>query len=270
MPDRPPVAFDIIAATSTTAPNSAELGTAGLIRIGRAWTIWGVVSIGLAGYAGLALVASHSTGVPIKLKPGERATVSLVRLSEDLLTFDLIFQAPGCQRRPELGEWRPREEAGFLKFAPGTTGAAVHMVASISESNPVEFDALPLVAYCSDSNVRAMSANLPVEPGVYRWPPPPSTPAIHLHPGVNTVQFEVTSVGPPIMGETVQLVVLAPLGFESYRSGLGWLWGGLLWPAFLISQLIWCFGLASKTWLRGGSNGNGAARPSSAQTLEGP
>lgn len=53
-----------------------------------------------------------------------------------------------------------------------------------------------------------------------------------LHAGFNTVRFEVTKVGEPLVGETVELDVQAPLGFR-------WLWFAmLLWPVFIIVQVI--------------------------------
>ena len=49
----------------------------------------------------------------------------------------------------------------------------------------------------------------------------------------------MTSVGEPIVGETVALVVLPSLGFKSAETSVRWLWLGLLWPVLVVVQAIW-------------------------------
>ena len=212
----------------------------GTYRLRRAWALWGLVSLSLAGYAVLAQIASHAVVTKLQLKPANVVELKLFRLFDDTLGFDLAFHAKGCEQRPELGSWDYTERDGFLTLRPG---AEVRIVASMPSSPPLQYEAMPLSAFCSDSNIRQMTANLSIQPGVYRWPPPPSTPAIRLHPGYNIVRFEVTSVDKRIVGETVDLVVHPPLGFKSAETSMTWLWFGLLWPVFVVVQAIWAAGL---------------------------
>jgi hypothetical protein len=209
-------------------------------RLRRAWVVWAVVSFGLAGYSVLAQIAAHTVVTKLQLKPGNAAEIKLFRLFDDTLRFRLAFRANGCEQRPELGSWRSIEKDGLLTLRPG---AEVRIATSMPLSPPLQYEAMPLSASCSDLNLREMTANLSVRPGVYRWPPPPSTPAIHLHAGYNVVRFEVTSVGNPIVGETVDLDVLPPLGFKSRATSVSWLWFGLLWPVFVVVQVIWAAAL---------------------------
>jgi hypothetical protein len=206
----------------------------------RAWALWGLVSLSLAGYAVLAQIASHTVATKVQLGPANAVELKLFRLFDDTLRFDLVFRAKGCEQRPELGSWALIEKDGLLTLRPG---AEVRIEASLPSSPPVQYEAMPLSAHCSDGNVRQMTANLSVQPGVYRWPPPSFTPTIHLHPGYNVVRFEVTSVDNRIVGETVDLVVPPPLGFKSGQTSVIWLWFGLLWPVFVVVQSIWAAGL---------------------------
>ena len=207
----------------------APRASGGSARVLRAWVVWGVVSVGMVGYAVLAQIAAHTVVTKVQLKPGNSVEVELFRVSHDALRFTLLFRTKGCVQRPELGKWVPIKKDGFLELRPG---AKVRIVASMPDSPPVEYEAMPLSGFGSDFNLREMTANLSVQPGVYRWPPPPSTPSIHLHAGSNTVRFEVTSVGEPIVGETVDLDV--PLRWDSNRvkhrsPGSGWGCCGPLW-----------------------------------------
>lgn len=192
------------------------------------------------GYVALAQVAAHTTVTKLQLKPADAVEIKLFRLFEDTLRFRMGFRAKGFQQRPELGSWAYIKKDGFLELRPG---AEVRIVATTPDSSPLEYAGMPLGGISRDQNWREMSANLPVRPGVYRWPPPPSTPVARLHAGFNTVRFEVISVGAPIVGETVELDALPPLGFKSGQWAVGWLWFGLLWPAFVIAQAIWAAGL---------------------------
>jgi hypothetical protein len=205
-------------------------------RVLRAWVVWGVVSVGMVGYAALAHIAAHTVVTKVQLKPGNSVEVELFRVSGDTLWFRLFFRTKGVVQRPELGSWAYIEKDGFLELRPG---ANVRIVASVPDSPPVEYEAMPLSGFGRDFNERRMTANLSVRPGVYRWPPPPSTPSVHLHAGFNTVRFEVTSVDEPIVDETVDLDVPSPLGFKSSETSVAWLWFGLMWPVLVCVQVIW-------------------------------
>jgi hypothetical protein len=149
-------------------------------------------------------IAACTVTTKLQLTPANKAEATLFRLIDDTLRFDQTFEK-GCEQRTELGSWVYSEKDGLLSLRPG---AEVRMVASVPSAPPREYEAMPKSAYCSDGNLRRMTANLWGKPGVYRWPPPSSTPSIKLHAGFNTVRFEVTKVGEPLVGETVDLDVL--------------------------------------------------------------
>lgn len=62
-----------------------------------------------------------------------------------------------------------------------------------------------------------------------------------MRAGFSDVRLEVTTVEPPLIGETVDLFVLPPLSFGVYYGNFYWfLWPALvLWPFFIITQAIW-------------------------------
>ena len=210
----------------------------GMARIRPAWIVWVVSSLVFAAYISMAQIASHTTTARLRLDPANVVHVELFRLFDDTLQFSLNFSGNEREQRPELGSYASFDkEDNLLKFQPG---AEVQMLVSVPSPPPLRYEAMPLEkVYRRDHNERAMTANLSIRPGVYRWPPPPSMPVTHLHAGFNFVTFEVVSVGAPLAGETVNLDVLPPLGVQIGRASVAWLWFGLFWPFFLIPQVLW-------------------------------
>ena len=207
-------------------------------RIRTAWIVWAIASFTLVIYTGMAQIASHAITARLQLNPTSVVQVKLFRLFDDTLRFRLSFLGNEREQRPELGSYVSFDQKdGLLKFQPG---AEIQVLVSMPLSPPLRYEAMPLQGvYRRDQNERSMTANLSIQPGVYRWPPPPSTPITHLHVGFNFVRFEVTSVSEPIVGETVELDVLPPLGFKEGRASVTWLWFGLWWPFLLVAQVLW-------------------------------
>jgi hypothetical protein len=203
------------------------------------WLCWSFTTAVALIYILLSFVASNSTTASIELTPGVKVDLDLFRITDDTLDLVLSFRANGCEQRPELGKWRlDARTAGVMRFTD--PGSDVRIRASAQPSASIVYQAMPLSAYCSDSNVRNMTSNLSVEPGVWRIGPAASSPPLSLHRGINKVSFEVTTVGPPLVGETVKLIVIAPINARYYRSGLGVFVLGLwLWPLFALSQTVW-------------------------------
>lgn len=210
----------------------------GLIHIRPAWIIWFIVSFFMIAYIGLAHVASQATTIRLKLDVGNVMHAEIFRLFDTRLRFGLVFQGDQREQRPELGSYRSFDRGtGLLKFYPG---AEVHILASVPSSPPLKYEAIPLRdVYRRDQNYRWMTADVQIEPGVYRWLPPPSVPTTSLHTGFNSVRFEVSLVGEPLAGETVDLVVSPPLGVQEGETSVAWLWFGLFWPLILGAQIMW-------------------------------
>jgi hypothetical protein len=210
----------------------------------RAWLAWFVTTLVLTTYTAAAFIASHSTFVDLELTPGKVIDLHLFRFFEDRLGLELRFRAEGCQRRPELGEWRTdNRQTGLLIFP--RPGADVRLSASVSGSPAIIYEAMPLSSYCSDSNLRRMTSDPPIAPGTWRWPPPSEAPSLALHPGFTDVRLEVTLVEPPLVGETVGLYVPPPLAVLYYRGSVSYLSAALwFWPIFAIAQAGWGLMLA--------------------------
>jgi hypothetical protein len=215
-----------------------------------AWFSWAVTSGILFLYCLAGFIASHSPVAKLELTPGRVLDLDLLRLADDSFRFELWFKTrePG-RLRPELGKWADadRRQAGFMKYAPASD---VRIRVSTPNFPPIEYQAMPLGGANSDMILRHMTSNLSVEPGVWRDVPWYNLPSIRLHPGFNEIRLELTLVEPPLVGETVELMVLPTLGFKS-ASGLFFLWPVLLfWPLFALSQTVWLLCLAWYTYDR--------------------
>src|SRR5262245_20445049 len=233
----------------------------------KSWIIWLVVSVFMVLYGWAGFVASRPEKVDIKLEPGHSVQVQVFRLAEDRLRMRLRFQGDHT-RRPELGTWSTRSdwrETETLKF--DNPGAAIHIAASVPGGAPVTYEAMPTSSWGWDRDgnkqvSRNLTASLSIAPGVWRWPP--ARNELVLHRGTNIVNIEVVSVDRPLVGETVRLSVLAPLGFKVTMPEVGWLWLSFLWPLLLVIQIVWAVVLGVRTWgILRGTRQNAALFPTS-------
>jgi hypothetical protein len=212
----------------------------------RRWLNWTLVSVAMALYSGAAEIESHTTADRLPLTPGKEIELTLVRLFENPLQLDLEFKAEACPQRPELtSRQAAAAHDGLLRLTPG---ANVRLEARTGDDVPVTFEAMPVSAYCN-GDVRVMTTNLSVEPGVYRWPPPPALPRIMLHPGLNWIRLKVTMADPPVGGETASVYALGALGLKSSWPNVAWLWPALFLDlVFAATQSVWLLLLVRRTW----------------------
>jgi hypothetical protein len=216
----------------------------------RAWLVWATTTLVMVTYVGFAFLEAHATIGQLELTPGKTLTLKSFDLLGRHPGLILDFKAKGCEQRPELGRWE-RLQSGpeFLRLRPG---ADVRIEASTASAGPVLYEAMPTDAYCSDANSRSLTANISIEPGLWRWPPPPDTPSIMLGPGFNELRLKVVAVDQRIAGETVQVIMPGPIGLKRTPLGLEWLWFAyILGPIVCFSQPIWAMVLAWKTFEAG-------------------
>ena len=213
----------------------------------RSWLIWFSVSLLLGVYCFAGYLASQSAATEIRLEPGAAFSIRVLRLAADDLRMELEFRGDHVRRRLELGDWVLKSEeinSGFLRFA--TPGAVIRVAASIPGAAPVIYEAMPVSHYSGDSTTRRLTSDASAEPGVWRWPPHYND--LILHGGYNDIKVEVLSVGPPLVGEGVRLVVLPTLGFKVVRqNGVSGLFFWFFWPVMLAGQLLWAIMLIAKS-----------------------
>jgi len=218
-----------------------------LNRFAKLWLIWLAVSVILSAYVALGIVAAKATVAQLKLTPGETIELSVFRLFDHFLVFNLEFAAPGCSQRSELGSWSqslPEQEPGLLKLRPG----ADVLIDVASNGQTVRYEAMPLSSYCH-GNGRNMTSNLSIAPGVWRWPPPEDRPRNALPAGSTPLTFRVVNVGDPLVGEEVGLIIHPAAGFKTcYEPACVFAPGLLLWPVLFAIQVLWGIALGLSMW----------------------
>jgi hypothetical protein len=207
----------------------------------RAWALWAVVTGGVALYVFLGSIAAYNHVIPLELTPGRFIDARVFRLAEDTLRLSMNFRVSSTAQRPELGESSSERQKGHLHFKK--PGASVKVLASVDNAKPIFYEALPASAYGATGITRPLTSNLSLAPGVWRWPPPDDRPDPVLKPGFTTIRITVDSVEEPLRGESVELIIDAPLGFKSVMPNVSWLWWSFFWPLMALIQLAWLFGL---------------------------
>ena len=197
--------------------------------------------------------ASHATQARIDLVPGARVTMDVFRLAPDVPRFSMAFEDPAAMRppspywptRPELGEWRPLERDGSLRFDnPGET----IKLRVVSQSDAQVYEALPasgrseglkhrdLVRFVDDGDARR-----------FRWPP--LQPSRSIPAGRSTLDVSVLEAGGALRGERVVLIVQPPLDLKrGTGSALDWLWFFVFWPVYVLMLGVAGAVLAYFTW----------------------
>jgi hypothetical protein len=197
--------------------------------------LWVVVSALMTLYARAGYVSVRADVITVKLDPGYSAQVPVFRFADDRLRMDLVFHGDHM-RRPELGRYETRGDwrsTGTLKF--DNPGAAIRIAASLPDTAPVTYEAMPTTGYATGQVFRNLTSSLSIAPGVWQWPPDQNE--LVLHSGTSLVTIEVVSVDPQLVGETVELWV-KPGGY-AIASNAARLWSFYLWPVFVTIQLVW-------------------------------
>lgn len=206
------------------------------------WLIWIAATVMVAAYVIAGLISSSPGTIPITLTQGSTAKATVLRVGADTLRTSLRFHGDH-QQRPELGEWAitgDPHETGLLRF--DKPGAQVRISASTEGHKAVLFEAMPKNAYGQHDAQRTLTADLSLEPGVWRWPPT-DEPRLPLSPGMTKLRFEVAAVDPHLRGESVDLTILPPLSFKSCQLYYCWLWWWWLWPLFAVLLACWAAAL---------------------------
>lgn len=217
------------------------------------WLIWALASVALCLYVAAGYIASYTYILPIKLDAGFSTSVNVFRLAEDdYLRMRLQFQVipeihEDHTKRVELGDWHSstdREKTGRLKFS--RPGAAIRLTASLENTDPVSYEAMPMSGYNSTMVMRDLTSNPSIAPGEWAWPPVGKVQPLHI--GYNHIKLEVVGVDPPLRGEEVKLYIDPALGFKSAKPNVIWLWWWFAWPIIAGIQFIWAMALAVRTW----------------------
>lgn len=214
-----------------------------------AWSILAGTSLLVVVGAIAWRIASYPARARIDLVPGARVTMDVLRLAPDAPRLSMEFDDPAAMRppspfwptRPELGEWRLVEREGSLYF--GNPGETVKLRV-IDQSDAKIYEALPangrseglkhrdLVRFVDDGDARR-----------FHWPPLPSPKSIPA--GRSMLDISVLEAGGALRGESVTLVVEAPVGFKrGTGSWVDWLWPFAFWPVYVVMLGVVAAGLA--------------------------
>jgi hypothetical protein len=215
-----------------------------------AWLTWLLVTLGLALYAGGAEIEARTESEMLVLTPGNEIVLSVPRLFANPLQLDLDVHTPACEARPDpvLGAAMiapPRD--GLLRLKPD---AGLKLEVRVDDGPPTPYELMPPTGSCLGT-LRRLTANLAVEPGVYRWPPPPETPQLMLGSGFNEIHVKVVSADKPIAGQRTMLYVLASVRLNGSQPNVDWLWPAVFLDLlFPVTQGIWLLVLLWKTLRR--------------------
>jgi hypothetical protein len=201
------------------------------------WMTWAIVTALMAVYVGVARIESQPTRGKLELTVGNEIELKVFRVFDDMADAGLNVDSGPCNWMPGLPDSgrTGREVPGFWVITPGTL---IRLEFSIAPYPPITFEAVPPGRDCGE-NFRRLISNLSVAPGLYPRPPR-SVQQIPLRHFVNKLRIKVVEVDPQVTGSTVDVAVLAPLGFKGGDASLFFFWFAFfLEPVFWVTQSIW-------------------------------
>ncbi len=212
-----------------------------------AWLTWLLVTLGLALYAGGAEIEARTESETLVLAPGNAIVLEVPRLFPNPLQLDLDVRTPACEGRPDAAAitatYAPPRD-GLLRLKPD---ANLKLEVQGESGPPVTYELMPPTGSCIGT-LRRLTANLAIEPGVYRWPPPPGTPQFMLGTGFNALHVKVIGADKAIAGQRAQLYVLASVRLNGSQPNVDWLWPAVFLDLlFPVTQGIWLVVLLWRT-----------------------
>lgn len=214
----------------------------------RSWWAWAATTFFMALYVAVARVESTSIRAPLELRPGNEIELTVFRVFAEEMSAGLSYRNE-CVLLPD-GAFSPfwnttyKEVPGYSVYTPAPK---IWLEIGNGNHKPVLYEAMP------DRNCwgifRRLTANLSIAPGVYPRPPPAPVPGVSLDRFRNNLGIKVVEVDPQVLGRTVEVSVLAPLGFKGGDADLFIFWFAFfLEPVFWVTQSIWLLSLLARWW----------------------
>ena len=182
------------------------------------WKIFVLINLVIAAYLVAGFISSKSIELEIKLEKNMEYEVKIFRLMHSDLGMDLIFK--GDRSRKELGEWSsPTENKGTNQFTFPNPGSLVRISASTSSDKYTMYEAMPAAGFGDKTVIRSMSTKY----GAWNLSRPHS-PNLVMESGINIIKLRIEDVGEPLIGETVKMIIVPPLGFKITSIEWQFLW----------------------------------------------
>jgi hypothetical protein len=211
----------------------------------RSWWAWAVTTFFMALYVVVARVEGTPIRASLELRPGNEIELTVFRAFAEQMSARLSYRNE-CVLLPDGAFspfWNTRKEVpGYLVYTPAPM---IRLEIGNGDRKPILYEAVP------DRNCggidRHLTAGMSIAPGVYPRPPP--VPKVSLDRFRNNLRIKVTEVDPQVLGRTVEVLVLPPLGFKTARSDLLFFWFAIfLEPVFWFTQSIWLWLLLVDWW----------------------
>lgn len=197
------------------------------------WKIFVLINLAITAYLFAGYISSKSIELEIKLEKNMEYEVKIFRLMHSDLEIDLIFK--GNRNRKELGEWSsPIENKDTNQLIFKNPGSLVRISAGISSDKNRLYEAGPADGFGDDTVTRSMSTKY----GVWNFSRPHSS-SLALDPGINFIKLRIEDVEEPLIGETVSMIIVPPLGFKITSREWQFLWFWFLWPVIVPVQMLW-------------------------------
>lgn len=214
----------------------------------RSWWAWAVTTFFMALYVAVARVESTSIRAPLELRPGNEIELTVFRAFAEQMSAGISYR-DACTLLPG-GAFSPFETTSY-KEVPGyfihTPAPMIRLEIGNGNGDPILYEAVP-GRNCGPT-FRRLTANLSVAPGVYPRPSPKGLRWLYLDTFRNNLSVKVAEVDPQMLGRTVEVSVLAPLGFKGGDASLFFFWFAFfLEPVFWVTQSIWLLSLLARWW----------------------
>lgn len=211
-------------------------------RLRARWFLWAFTTYLAVLYCGAARLEGQATRINLTLTPGNETHLRVFRAAGSPLNAALTYNLD-CQRSGQRVDDHRHSAVVFEGYLISTPDPEVQLQISKDDGSSTTYEARPADRNCGQM-FRYLTPNLSVAPGIYRQRRLDDVSDLQMAPLVNTFRVVVSKVDPALVGKSVDLVVLPPLGFKTFTEGWGWLWFAIfLEPVFWITQTVWLLSL---------------------------
>lgn len=185
----------------------------------------------------------HTPSIPIILKEGETAEVTLTRAAPHSLSLEIEHKRDG-RDKADLGEWVPNLNSPENDLVFDNPGPEVR-VSATSGNQTVIYETLPVTSQSKEALYRDLTVFID-DNDRHSFPDYMMNKRLPLKSGKTDVKITIDKVAPELVGELVNINIDSPVGFKATANGYSFWWFFIF--AFIYKAILGVYLLVLVIW----------------------